>query len=317
MTNEYTKPESFFKNGFVLIEDVLTKEEVAALRKKLHRKLNAEDKNFLTISDILSEEDIYRIQFSPKILNVLRAVYGGKFEYINHFNLQYNMVDNSGPAQGWHLDADSECDPTPSDYLFDPTYRHGKIGVYLQDNTQLSGGSIDAIVGGHRPFLTSSRNKMIRILKAYLDRHLVNPLRKKWTVPIRAGSALFFDPRLPHRSTPVGDPQIKTIHRDDAGEVALLPEDRSKYVIYWESGNRLGVDTFMDHMKKRAITEELAAKKKQPFFSDTLRYNYPTDYPETYRKYVESVDGLGVASLEPAAAEVFKRVYETRQPARQ
>src|SRR5215831_15892904 len=242
MNPEYTRIESFNKNGFIVIPDVLSTEEVASLRKIIHDEIRDAplDKRMLTIGDILKNKDLLaavaRIQFSERLMERLRAIIPGKLCYINDFNLQCNMFG----VGLWHTDCSSEVDNRNS-YMYGSDYHFGKVGVYLQDNTAEFGGGITVLRSSHKAFKQIPFAKKFSYLySALLSRAQFYSLRmqtkRAQLLPIQAGSAVYFDSRLLHCSSPpsalVLNEKQRLAQRLDG---KLLGEDRAKYVLYWEA----------------------------------------------------------------------------------
>ena len=72
---------------------------------------------------------------------------------------------------------------------------------------------------------------------------------KRRRISIKAGFAIFFDLRLPHRSTPA----IKISSSTEEMTEVSLPDDKTKIAIYWEATNKQSVGDFLNNAEKRAI----------------------------------------------------------------
>src|SRR5690242_7822826 len=95
--SEYERIESFRKNGFVIIPDVISREEVQDFRDLL-RAISDEmpaNKRMLTIGDIFADKNLLdalsRVQFNKKLVATISQILNGKIAYINDVNVQCNM----------------------------------------------------------------------------------------------------------------------------------------------------------------------------------------------------------------------------------
>jgi len=316
MNPEYTRVGSFRKNGFVVIPDLLSSHEVNALRDTIHSVIKEAppDKRMLTIGDILGNEALLAavagIQFSEKLLGILRVIIPGEICYINNLNLQCNMYG----VGRWHTDCGSEVD-NKNQYLYEPSYLFGKVGVYLQDNTAEWGGGISIVRRSHKAFrqlrfakrasylYTSLRGRaQLVLLKLYK--------KKEFLLPIKSGSAVFFDSRLLHCSTPpqalVLDERQKAAQRLKA---EVLGRAKAKYVLYWEACAREYSEGFLKNSCKRAITDEIGIRSSSAceyFFTEYLGYHYPSDYPRLYVDRCSSQSRLSIACLDKPIADFWK-----------
>jgi hypothetical protein len=318
---DYEHPSSFKKNGFVLIPNVLSGEDVQGIRQKLRSvtRTMPSSKRMLTITDLFNDPELsdalIKVQFSKQLLNVLSEVIGKDFVYVNDFQVQCNMFGLGNG--GWHFDAGTEADVLTNRYLYEPTFRFGKVGVYLQDNTAEFGGGISVIPGSHRSFrfvrgsLTgqvgyrSIMNKM-RLLAA-------KSLRSELLVPIKAGSAVYFDSRLWHHSTA---PQAVTLNEADKASVRrvsneTMSAEKAKYVFYWEAARKENALHYLENSSKRGIREEVGLcrdRSREICYAEFLSYFYPDDYPRAYVDQLERSKALSITCLDKPTAAIWKMV---------
>ena len=149
LDEKFVRSESYRKYGFVVIPDVIDQLGVAKLRKLLAEDFSKHSGRLGTIGYLLSSPSLYELQFKPKLVNMLSSIIGGQVTYVNNIEIQCNMFGLNGRKRGWHPDCGSELSDLSNQYLFDPNYLFGKVGIYLQDNTVEFGGGIDVQVGGH------------------------------------------------------------------------------------------------------------------------------------------------------------------------
>ena len=70
----FTTNESFTKNGFVIIEDIIDLMEVEYLRKQLYEHFQKAPCRQETINYVLQNKRIFQIQFNRKLLGKLREI---------------------------------------------------------------------------------------------------------------------------------------------------------------------------------------------------------------------------------------------------
>jgi hypothetical protein len=107
-TENFTDPSSFFEHGFVVIENVLSKEEVDYLRDKIIASDSKNSKFMKTINFFLEHKEIYDLQFNQKINNVIFKIAGPDTVFVNNIEIQKNMFGLQGKWSGWHVDCGSE-----------------------------------------------------------------------------------------------------------------------------------------------------------------------------------------------------------------
>ncbi len=289
----YLEPLSFKQNGFMIIRNVLPKDKVSFLRKKLLGDVRRGFKGSKGIDYVLGVPELYEYQFSWSITRALQNIFESEVYYLNDLNLQFNNADNRGKSGGWHIDANSELSRFV-DYLFHKTYKVCKVGIYLQDNSLEFGGGIDVEVGGYKAF----RDTHIRYLNlaAYvLDRKLLSRFRQKIRVPIQAGDCVIFDSRLPHASS---------LARMQEAEV---PIDKLKITLYWDvAGSENDAQRFYKNSVIRAFTDQDGGA----FFTNYLRYHFPDSYPASYVNLVDNLSFIRIFSLDKTKTSLFDELYK-------
>ena len=290
---DFYSSESYSINGFTIIEDILSQEEILQLRNSLHTHFSAkEEKSFETI-DYALESKVAALFFRKKIVERLKQVLGDKVVFTNNFNIQYNSFGIGGRAEGLHTDCNSELSPE-NKYLFQPDYMFGKVGLYLQDNTEEFGGGIDVVVGSQKVWTRLS----IPILnylctRLYLRLYKINN-RRKIKAPIKSGSAIFFDSRLLHASS---KPKNLNLSEKEINDRVQMPSQHCKYAIYMDVCSLGSEKEFIDNSYKRAQGEESSVPTETAFFTNNLSYSYPEDFPEYYKSLVDE-NNIEIVSLD-------------------
>jgi hypothetical protein len=232
-------------------------------------------------------------------MSLVRAFAGNRMMLCNTVVL---VQHNSFGLPGWHVDCGSELGKA---YLNDPGYKFGKCGLFLQDDTNGWGGSIYVIPFSHKAFRT--RNKYLRkFLRA------VGFLQAKWnigrlTAPVKAGDLLFFDSRLLHQSA-----EPSPDNRKDFEKIGpnfwRVPEEHTKYVMYWDACHPAMVHDFLQNVITRAYEEGPNPDRvvgREVAFSRNMALCFPDDYPDEVVKLAKEL-GVEVASLDRDSCQTFK-----------
>ena len=317
----YFDAESFTRNGFIIIPNVLSQEDVKLYRDVIENILidMPNKKRMLFISDIFEDKNLthflIRSQCNDRITNVLKQIVNNEFTYVNDLQIQCSMFGIA--SGGWHFDANSEVNLQNGDYLHDKHYSFAKVGVYLQDNTFDFGGGIDVIPRSHKAFRHFGGNKVMQYFYARIVSKLMRMTEKftSLTVPIKAGDAVIFDSRLLHRSS---FPNAITPSMSDGEKVAervsfqTMNAKHAKYSLYWEVGRKKDALSFLKNACKRAMTEEILSEDpyQEIFYTDYLQYSFPVDYPDFYKEKVDSTSGLTITSLDASKANFFKSILK-------
>jgi hypothetical protein len=308
--------------GFVLMRNSLTFDEVGQVRAELDRAFSSADLKELPslyTTEVLKREPIWRMLFKDSVVNPLRAALGPELCYQNDVDVQRNTYGLTGWSRnsGWHMDAGSE---TGNSYLKSKDYRFVKCGIFLQNFDNGWGGGIRIKPKSHRGLFEANpikrglfvaRRALCRIATMlHVD---IDTLQ----VPTKAGDLCFFDSRLLHSSAPPAWENIKKIGYDKKREVARfwseIPSDSTKYVLYWDACNGAMTADFLRNSIKRAESEEEHMREhrfRPAVFTRVLSVKYPEDFPANFVAAAARYN-VGVASLEMAEAEIYKRKLQT------
>jgi hypothetical protein len=177
-------------------------------------------------------------------------------------------------GSGWHRDASGEmvikdCRKA----LENSNYTFGKIGIYLQDNSEY-GGAIDVIPGSNRDFFNYPKGRSIPgfwisvfahlqryafpIYKLLSNTNIMSKLTKMINTDIKAGDALIFDSRVFHKGTFARKDIEKNLVYHHSTLQAELPEHHEKYVLYSHFGNSIAIDSyFLDRLNRKGGENEV------------------------------------------------------------
>jgi hypothetical protein len=303
---------------------VLDRQEVALVRSALDRAFGnalVRDLPTLVSTEMIKHEPIWRTLFKERVVNSLRAALGPELCYQHDLDVQRNSFGLIGSKlyTGWHMDAGSE---TGNDYLRAADYRFAKCGIFLQDFDNDWGGGIRVKPKSHRGlfepngfkrrlfFCRRALNRIALMLRMDVD---------TFEVPTYAGDLCFFDSRLLHASIPPSRENIKSIGYDRKPEIRLfwpdVPQEHTKYVIYWDACNAAMVDDFLRNSVKRAQSEPdgMTEQVLRPVvYTRVLSLRYPDDYPKAFVA-AATERNVAVASLQAQEAASYKRKLTTMQ----
>ena len=299
--------ENYEKNGYSFGAKVLKDNEIFDLRNKLDKiflaKGNPKELNLFEIDDQEITKLIYNIYTSQNFKNLivnLSDFYCQKISLIPHFIIQrnYHVDRKSTPGIGWHRDCGGEL---AQDYsknkLTDKNYVFGKIGIYLQQNSDY-GGSVDLIPKSHIPiksynsffkkiysfnlFLLMKIQKYFSGLYLFFsERKVMKILKAKRLFP-DPGTIVFWDSRTIHRGTPIDDKLRDKIKFNSKNYQAEVPKEFTKFSLYVDFGTNFAFDSYMHDRNNRASKQkEIEILKKNlhhmrnfsPTFSQEVEKN--------------------------------------------
>lgn len=321
MIMNYSSHASFKKNGFVIIPNVLKKNDVERIRQVIYDHTLSTNARFLDIESFLDNEKLLNIlielQFKDEVVSTLRKIWGNEFCYLNDIDLQCNMFGVASKNRGWHRDCGSELGYTQNKYLFERDYKVAKVGVYLQDNTLDFGGGIDVMPASHKDFKSFFGSVILQFGYLYILERLrlisAKIFPRRFFIPISAGSVVIFDSRLHHRSSPPRSIEL-TIEEQKAERVGYskINYANSKYVLYWQVATSKNGLQYLDNLMKRAALNELNREKKNSelLFTKILAHSFPNQYPVVYRDFVNQTQGLSIVSPSPSTADVWRAALD-------
>jgi len=287
-------PDNFEGQGFIIIKQVLSAEEVKELRKFIKDKFESYgNKRFLYPDEMMNYPEFFQLYFRGRIVETLKKVLGDDLCYYNDFSVQHNVFG------GWHKDCDGEV---PAKYLMDSDYKFAKCGIYLQDNTKEWGGGINVLPGGHKFPVKSGFYKIDHFVKKIFNRVMTN--FKGAAMDIKAGDMVIFDSRLPHSAVFPYDMAGLTMGR--LGEIHGIPEEHTKFVIYWNASNIKIEKEFLLHR------ETYQAQKKEGIdfhISRILKSYFPDDFPDEFVN-LSKENSVKLSTLSKEKCRKFKRKLE-------
>ncbi|MBA3704880.1 MAG: phytanoyl-CoA dioxygenase family protein [Bacteroidetes bacterium] len=154
-TNLIIDKERFDKEGFLLVKNVFTKEEIETIRKEAYESFETDKKKNLTFKhpskmsnavyakgDILSKDALRHVLLDERIIQLVKKVLGGDPVYFGDSNYHFGTG-----FRGFHRDNVDRTDLSAPDW--DGDYPIVRLSIYLQDHKNYSGG-LKIRVGSHK-----------------------------------------------------------------------------------------------------------------------------------------------------------------------
>jgi hypothetical protein len=151
-----TTYEEIERDGFAVIRNVFGTTYIAAMREAVGKAVARSERRHLQdmtlktapnipVGDLLAYPELQAfdyVVFNQQVLEVIRSVLGDRVVYFGDSSMQ-----TGEGFRGYHKDCVHRNDPTGSDWK--SRYDLVRIGLYLQDHSQHSGG-LKVRVGSHR-----------------------------------------------------------------------------------------------------------------------------------------------------------------------
>ncbi len=315
---DFTKPESYRQNGFVLVKNVIEEDELIELRRHLDSRFKDGDlkgQRFMELGEIFKDDIVFRQFFKECLVSRLKAALGDDLWFIPDFVLHHSFYGVGWPNRnsGWHIDAGFEFSERKP-YLFRQDYLFAKVGIYLQDWDNGWGGGILAMPGSHRWYYGAgklARLKLMAKTKWNLTKQRSPGLPSPAVnAPTKAGDALCFDARLLHQASLPDEKNIQKI-ADRKSDVWLdVPREHTKYVMYVDACPTAMVKDHMVSRLVRSIIHEPDVPppfevKNECTYTRHNAYNFPADYPSEFVRLAREAK-VGVATLHRELANFYK-----------
>ncbi|BAY60651.1 hypothetical protein NIES22_07100 [Calothrix brevissima NIES-22] len=204
--------EQFYKDGFLLIPSVWTKEQIVELRHTLINLFASEiqfkgDTPQLRIDIFARYKQLHWLIVHPPLVAALKSLLGNDFVYLPE------MAAHKSFYSSWHKDTTSQ-EAAGNIFQWQPNYLMVEAAIYLQDNDEYGGG-LDVIPGSHLyPDLRTNPAAPEFWQK-------ITPTPSTYSVPSKAGDLVLFDFRIDHKATLPTNSSIEEI-----------PEEKRKLAIF-------------------------------------------------------------------------------------
>lgn len=198
---------SFRKDGFVVIRDLISPEEIHRWRTQINELSNVHDADFEEMvrgtprkwtmpGGVAARPEFQDLIFDERILAAVRAVLGDEVRYMHHNDLHAGFG-----SPGWHRDSvNRECGIGSDFDESDAPYRLVRVAFYLQ-TFQESGFKMGFAPGTHlqESKLTRWERRAPRVgtIRRWLIGQRLFTARTRF-VPTNPGDVVLFDYRVMH-----------------------------------------------------------------------------------------------------------------------
>jgi hypothetical protein len=275
MKNYNLNIQNYLMSGFYIGNSEVNNNKIQYLRELILKNLKTSNKEkimtFVDFNEELQSETI-NLLGSNFIKNFIREL---KFN-LNidisvlpkiHVMKNYHVNRLKTAGIGWHRDCAGEfrhryCNNllSKSEYVF------GKIGIYLQENSEALGGGIDLIPKSHyyiknknyfKRKISGIRLKLLYIIQKsfpslykLISENSYIKFLKAIKVKANPGDPVFFDSRVIHRGSPIKDSLVNSFAELDNIHYEV-PDKDAKISIYCEYGSSVGVESTLYDRKTR------------------------------------------------------------------
>ena len=245
----------FKKNGYLLLENLFSEIEILNLRKKIQELSNNRKKMFLLSSLCFKQKEIYKIIFNKKLVEAYREIIQEDVYLVPDLHIQINTFPKN-KYSNWHYDGQSE---RGNKYFKEKNRKFFRVGIYLQDNNSDHGGGIDVN--------KSILHKLIplripRFIESYIVKFFSILFSK--TINSKKGSVIFFDSKLPHRST----------YRKISPNIENFND---KYTIYFSIGSKKHCELFLKNSINRMFQNH-SRPEASNYFSNYVKLHKSDDF---------------------------------------
>jgi hypothetical protein len=308
---EQLAKNSYNKYGVFFIKGVVSRAETNRIRSHADQLFGeAGDKRLRFLRNIKNKGLRYNLVkafMNRKLLDLLSKIFSNlDVSLLPPFNIAKNYLPHSidTEAMGWHRDCNGEMSIKQCREILENTdYVFGKIGLYLQDNSEY-GGAIDIVPGSNRDFLSFPKGwsaatfwiKFLIFLQRYMPiiyRKIANTRLMKYLIGttktrVEAGDVVVFDSRVFHKGTPAHEDVEETLVYHHDRLQADLPEGHTKYVLYAQFGNSIGIKSyFLDRLDRIGGHDEV-----NEWVNDTCAIDLDSDNNHAFfRKKQSLLDG--------------------------
>jgi hypothetical protein len=309
--------QNYIMSGFYIGNHEINNNKIQYLRKLILTNFRDGKKqkliNFIDFNEELRSEIINLLcsNFIKTFLKKLASKLNTNISILPRIHIMKNYHVNrlKTPGIGWHRDCAGEFKHTYCNNLLSKKeYVFGKIGIYLQKNSEELGGGIDLIPKSHiyirdkkffKRKISAIRLRVIKIMqknfniiyKLISEKFYIKFL-KAIKINAHPGAPVFFDSRIIHRGSPINDclidnfKEIDNIHYE-------LPDKDAKISIYCEYGSSTGV---LSTLYDRSTREEYSKE-----------YENWLEEIELYKKYSPELHSLALEIIHKANLDKLKQ----------
>lgn len=294
--------EEFWREGFALLPDVYTADEVETMRAEAREHVRTGGELATSpMAHVLTDGRMVRV--ARKLLGTDKILYGGD-----------SSATINGVTRAWHKDNTDREDPDAPDW--DDRYTQLRFGVYLQDHTEHTGG-LNLKVGSHEACdLSTGETLYVRNRPGDL---LVWSMRMTHS----GAATLLKDPNAPR------DPEPDEWDKIPPEEIAPAHDERIAVFVHLGADDKHG-KRYLDYLKTRKYIVD--GWRQRPFTEEVLRdltaagltvRDLPAEVADDRRAGLDEswqpfwYPGRRLAPPEPAAAPSAQPGTPPPPPARQ
>ena len=263
-----------FKNGFVIVPNLLSSDEVEKFSRSIRKICGNKKKN--RIDDLYNFEETWEYITNQKLLSTLESLIKEKVYYMNdsgisHMEESFEGLDRNQTS--WHRDTDSapRIEGVVPYYDKSQFYKVFSAITYVSPNNE--GGTLNVIPKSHKKNFRYSFLNFLRLIhwrtknkkNFYFFRNLIeNTIGKKFH--LRSGDCMIFFTTLFHK------PEIsKGLRQAIISRYAPKSENSESYINYVlkqssndertgykiDENNKYKIEKFFDILKRASLLPEL------------------------------------------------------------
>lgn len=254
---------TFERDGFALVPDVFSADEVARMRSTVAGLFALPSKQQ---GDISGAGRIGSIRFDvcaryPELrwilgheglLRALRELLGEDFLYLPEMSMHQSGFGD------WHKDTTSQ-ERAGQTFHWDPGFLMVEAAIYLQPNTETYGGGLEVIPGSHKTpdtYKDVGHTGVASKVQSKLKQLGVLKPKPGYRIPSKAGDLVLFHFRLDHKAT---WPKVKE-----------MPAEKQKLALFFAcSKNNAYARQYRDYIGSRA---DYVYLQKHDYPEDLLAY---------------------------------------------
>ena len=273
----------FEKEGLTVIKNIFNKKKIQELRNSLENSFkNKNNPKILNIYELDNKneilDDVYlNHNLIKKIYSIFTKEKYGEIYILPPFQIMRNFLPKIS-SHTWHIDASGEYRYEYSkSRIYKKDYLFGKVGIYLQNNSEF-GGQIDVIKKTNNVYGKNNFNsffqKIIMKIKMKIVKSMSSKLKDKYEKKILGyerlqldiGDVVLFDSRTYHRGSPISSMIENKVSHAEGHYVDEIDSQKNKFAIYFQFGNKLGLESYWYDRGKRA-----EGKKEKNSWSKTKK----------------------------------------------
>ena len=273
----------FEKEGLTIIKNIFHKKKIQELRQTLENSFkNKNNPKILNIYELDNKNEILdNVYLNHNLIKKIYSIFPeekyGEIYILPPFQIMRNFLPKLS-SHTWHIDASGEYRYEYSKRrIYKEDYLFGKVGIYLQNNSEF-GGQIDVIKKTNNIYGKNNFNsffqKIIMKIKMKIVKSMSSKLKDKYEKKLLGyerlqqdiGDVVLFDSRTYHRGSPISSMIENKVSHTQGHYVDELDSQKNKFAIYFQFGNKLGLESYWHDRAKRA-----EGKKEKNSWSETKK----------------------------------------------